>query len=294
MSQPTVFICACTGTIGNETVKAISQKHQRINLRVGARDTQKAMEKFKGMKVDIREADARKPDQMVQAMRGADAALVIPPVEDRVELSKSFIDSAKKAGIKFLVLISSSTVGKEGIFAKQFQEIEKYVETSGIPHCFLRCEMFLSNHFMDGRMLREKGKFCYPVDGNAKCNDVAPTDIGEMAAAILQDCRRHDNSVYHLTNSKPISMNELASIYSKIMGKEIKYEKCSPEQFEQNLMQCGFPKWQAQGVTELWNNVEKGNCNCVSDDIQKVLGRRAMSAEDYLMQNRNCLTEQEE
>ena len=54
------------------------------------------------------------------------------------------------------------------------------------------------------------------VNPDAKFNPVSGADIGEVAALILSCPEEHEDTRYTITGPRPISMTEMAGMFSKV------------------------------------------------------------------------------
>jgi len=290
----TVFVTCATSNTGVATIQALS-KIPNVKIVAQVRNATKAAEKFKGLDVALAQGevevtkDGNVPHHAMMKISedmkkcGATCALIIPPVEHRVAISAAQAHAAKHAGVKFLALISVSgcLVGPNaGLFAAQMAEIELEVAKTKIPSCFLRCPFFLENHWGNTQSIKGQGAFYYPVKPDSKFPHIAVADIGECAAVVLTNYSKHQNKNYHLT-SETTTASELAATYSKVLGKTCSFYSATNEQAVQ-AMSAFMPKWQAEGVVELWNGIDAGLFLPGSNDVKMLLGHEGKTFEQWL------------
>lgn len=339
-----IFVTGATGSTGSATVNYLYANFPNIKIMAGVRDIKKAKDKFpqilRNLEFALVEADLKNKgamEELVRGMKGCDAVLVVPPGEGRVEVGKAYVEAAKKAGVKFICLISVASIGvRDTLFARQFGEIEKAILETGIKHAFLRCELFVDNHLADAAVIKKDKAFYYPLLPDIKYNPVAISDVGAMAATVMVKSLMWSptqqqmgqpsgafskmqagstmisgmekkseymeatttttssgmgggmggnghSQIYHLTTSKPITMTEMANIYSKIVKTDVKYVQCSRTDALHSMLKSGFPKWQAEGVLELYDMVNDGLNTTAAPDIERVLGRKAVTVDEFLL-----------
>jgi glutathione S-transferase len=153
----TVLVTGANGNTGSAVARALLQHAQKLKIRVivGARrpDT---LNEFVSKGAEARIVDFEDPSGAISAMRGVDAIWITAPNPaktaqpyDRTNLAKKGIDAAKAAGVKFVLLGSVAGAEYEAImFGKEFRDLEKYLESSGLGYCHLRMAAFAENVLM--------------------------------------------------------------------------------------------------------------------------------------------------
>jgi len=313
-----VFITGATGKCGRETIKSLTQNFPNIRILAAVRDTSKARECFsqmncKGLEFCQLEQTAVTPksvEEMTRLMKGCGAVLIIPPAEEtalsRVEVSRCYVEAAKKAGVEYCCLISSGCVDRKNVlFHRQFVEIETCVKQSGMRYCFLRCEMFMENNLADCESVKKTRSFSYPCNPDMKFAPIATCDIGSCAATLLahnvqclkggqqtcnmcgDKCPHHNATSYRLTTCKALSMTELAGIYTKLAKNEVKYVQCSRQDCMNNMMKKGVPEWQVEGIVELFDMVNDGMMQTPTQDVEHIIGKKPMTMDEFMMKNAN-------
>jgi len=311
-----VFITGATGKCGKETIKYLTQNFPNIKIMAAVRDTTKAKEcmkemNCKGMEFCQLEQTALTPksvEEMTRLMKGCGAVLIIPPAEGRVEVSKCYVEAAKKAGVDYCCLISSGCVDRKNIlFHRQWTEIETCIKQSGMRHCFLRCEMFMDNHLGDCESVKKTRSFSYPCSPDMKFTPIAACDIGACAATVLahnaksskggkmscdmcgDKCPHHNATSYRLTTCQPLSMTDLASIYTKLAKAEVKYVQCSRQDCLSGMVKKGVPQWQAEGIMELYDMINDGMLQTPTNDVERIINKKPMTMDEFMMKNAHML-----
>merc|ERR1712110_1088782 len=177
--------------------------------------------------------------------------LVTPGHEQRTQLALNGIEAAKKAGVKFLLELSVLTTGTNSIFGKQFSPIENATKNSGLKHAIVRLPLFMDNNYANAESIKMQSTFYDPRDPSKLHTPVAVSDVGKAAADILASPHKHYGKTYKLV-SPPFSLNDMATAFSKALGKEIVPTTVSYEAAKDAFMGMGFPecKWMA-----LWSSI---------------------------------------
>jgi len=313
MNGNCIFVTGATGNCGKATIKYLCENYPTLKIMAGVRDTKKAKECFSGCK-NLEFCQMESPlnnpaaqEELCRSMKGCGACLIVPPTEDRVAVSKCYIECAKKAGIEYLCLITSCCVDKKSnMFHRQFKEIETCVQQCGLRHSFLRCDFFMENNLMDAESVKRSRTFTYPANPDAKFVPIACCDIGAVAGTLMahnlkggmmtlqgqqkqgeKNRHHHHQANFHLTGSQAITMTELAALYTKVAKTDVKYVQCNKQECLQRMIKMGMPQWQAEGVNELWDMVNEGMCQTPSNCVEQITGKRACTMDEFIGKNAN-------
>ena len=220
------------------------------------------------------------------------AVFVITPGDSEREfLAKNAIKAAKDAGVDFVLLLSVISVDTDTIFGRQIGPIEKYLhECDMLPHCILRLPIFLDNVFGQRESLQTEGKFYGPVQPGALHVPVAVMDVGDAAAKVLLDYKKHTDKVYSLTGGPSVSHKEIADAWSTVLHKDVQYVQISYEDNKKALMDLGMPEWQAEGTNELYQLMDKGTpvMSETTDHVLRTSGRQPTTPKDWMSYNREA------
>jgi len=110
-------------------------------------------------------------------------------------------------------------------------------------------------------------------------------DIGEIAANILTTSG-HDNKAYNITGPELLSGEGIANVFSDVTGKKVAYVSPTTEQTLDSLLSTGWPKWQAEGMLELFEVFATNQAAVVSPDGEMLLGRPLTTLKDFISKNK--------
>src|SRR5438477_6162080 len=137
MSKP-ILITGATGTIGGEVVKRLSEKCAAV--RAAVRDPAKGIKQF-GEKIQLRTFDFENPSSFANALEGVEKVFILPPlIPNQVEVTNTFVDAAKRAGVDHMVKLSAIGVEDEPEFTvgKWHAAGERHIRESGLDFTFWR------------------------------------------------------------------------------------------------------------------------------------------------------------
>ena len=111
-----------------------------------------------------------------------------------------------------------------------FAEIERLIAAAGLASTIVRPGMFASNarNWWAGT-IRERGVVRWPY-GAAETAPVDERDVASVSARALYE-DRHAGGDYVLTGPEPLSQAEQVSIIGEVIGRRIRFEELSPDEF---------------------------------------------------------------
>ncbi len=106
-------------------------------------------------------------------------------------------------------------------------------------------------------------------------------EFAEATANILAS-PGHENKVYDFTNVEAYTYDDVAKYISDIAGKAIKYVSPTAEEYTQTLTNAGVTPEFAGNVSSFSVAQAQGELDVVSNDLEKLLGRKPTSLNDFL------------
>lgn len=272
MSKPVVFVIGASGQVGLATVKVLLQKYgHEVEVRAGVRnpktDKAKELEALKGLTVVQAEMGS---DNLAQTLAGVEALYIVtPPAANRLELVVKTAEAAQKAGVRFALVISNTTVELDVFFGRQYREIEHSIGRSGLPHCFVRLPKFLENIKLEKPSIVRDSSVASPLSLYKKFAVVAVTDIAKASASILSNWERHSGKTYALASDE-ISYHDITVQLSSALQRPIRYVQMSYDEAKASLVAQGLPDWQADGTLENYRLIEAEVPQLSRGDISSV------------------------
>jgi len=265
MSKPTVFITGATGHVGGSTLEHIDKS--KFNVKAGVRDLSKG-QKLKGEGVEPVVIDKAKKDTLLNAFKGVDRLLIVPPnAQNRSQMGMNAIEAAIEAGVKLVVLFSVPGVEEKRIaFHKEWTPLEERLASSGLNYVITRAPFFqeMSLEFQDEVTL--------PFKDNGAVPSPSIYDLGRSIARVLEKPEPHHKKIYTLTGPEMLTGEDIAKALTEARGKPVRYRSITYEETVQMYMKKGTPKWQAEGVAELL--LEYANRRVqLTKDVENITGK---------------------
>ena len=275
--MPKIAITGVTGNLGGMVSRLC--KKNGIEVRNLARNVGKA-EKLGFSNVFKSSYD--KSEDTVKTLEGIEVLFMVSGSENpnRVQQHKDFIDAAKVAGISHVIYLSFYNASKNSIFTlgRDHYATEEYIKENGFKYTFLR-DNFYADFFVD--LCREYGEIKGPA-GNGKVSAVVRSDVSEVVAKILENPGKWENQTLNMTGPEELSMAEIVKAVSEYFGKEIKYIEETVEEAYESRKIWKAEQWEYDSWVSTYTAISENEQSGISDDIEKILGRKATSLVEYL------------
>lgn len=231
---------------------------------------------------EIRKMVYANTPKVVEALKGIDTLLMVSAREnpERVKEHKEFLDAAKLAGVEHIVYTSFYGADEKATFtlSRDHAQTEAYIKELGFIYTFLRDNFYL-DFLID--IALENGEIRGP-EGSGKVSAVARKDTSSVAAEILLHAKKWENQTLNLTGPEELSMEEIVALLSKETGNAITYVDESVEEAYESRKKWPAQNWEYDAWVSTYTAIKAGEQAGVSTDVEKVLGRPAMSLIDVL------------
>ena len=193
---------------------------------------------------------------MEQVLSGVDTLYIVtPPTLNRVQLTLSTAESAKKAGVKHIVVLTGSKLPTKTLLGGTITEIQEGVINLGVPYTFLALPFFMENNWQFKDSIVNQGAFYGPVDPDKPFSVVAVEDVGKAVAAILVNPSSYANKLVEIVSDR-VTYNGMAQAFSASLGKEVKYVRTAYEDTKKTLLGYGMSEWVVEGIFELYKLID--------------------------------------
>jgi uncharacterized protein YbjT (DUF2867 family) len=273
-----IAISGANGLVGSRVVAQLAARGHKVRAVVRAdRGTFSSLPK-----VEVAIADLLKPDDLARAFAGIERAMVISSsAPDMVEVQCSFIDAARRAGVRHVVKLSGimPELDSPFRFARMHGQIEQHLAASGLAFTQLRAGEFMPSYFRQVRNLVEKNALLLPME-NARIASIDVDDLAEIAVRALTTAG-HEGKIHRLTGPEALTMDEVAERLSRALGRSIVYKNVPPEQVKQGQLAAGMPPFTVDALAELFAERRRGKESQVHPDTAAILGRPATTFDEF-------------
>jgi uncharacterized protein YbjT (DUF2867 family) len=198
-----------------------------------------------------------------------------------------FIDEMAQRGVKHVVYLDV-TAAKDKKFVPHYH-VERHLEQSGIPYTFLRSSYFMQNfcrglstHGLD---IVERGELFVPA-GKGKMTFLDARDVAEAVMNIMKNPEPHKNQAYVLAGPEDMDLHQVASVFSDVFERPIRYTNPNAVQFAWRLFRRGV-KWDVIGfMTIVYTITRRGNNSDFSADLEQLLGRKPRTLRQFVQEEK--------
>lgn len=248
-----ILVTGATGHVGSEVVKQLSLRSANVRVLV-----RKAGTAFPAG-VEVAVGDLLDPNSVRNAMTGVGKLYLLNAVTPD-ELTQGLIayDLARKMRLTHVVYHS--------VFrAEHFKDvphfaskvaIEAALRQFDVPFTIIRPNYFFQN---DALLKDPLMAGIYPMPlGAVGISAVDIRDIAEAAAIVLTSAG-HEGKTYNLNGQEVLSGPKVASIWSDVLGKEVRYPGEDMDQFEEQMRSQHAPSWSAFDIRMMFQGyLERG------------------------------------
>jgi NAD(P)H dehydrogenase (quinone) len=243
--------------------------------------------------VDVRKGDLSNAGSLANAFAGADRVLVVstdtaPGSGERIKQHSAAVAAAKAAGAA-RVLYTSLPKPDVSVISFAFEHLgsEKAVIESGLAYTIFRNSWYDENLFMSLPQALKSGQwFTSAGDGRVAYgarDDFAAAIAGDLASDVT------GNRIHTLTGPEAFSAAEVAKLASEILGKPISVVQIADEQLTAGLREHGLPEPVVDMIVSIDANTRAGHIEMVTDDIEKLSGRKLQTLHAWLEANKAAL-----
>jgi len=273
-----ILVTGGTGKVGAEVVRELQKRNADIRMLV----RKEGAPTPKGVEVAI--GDLLDPVSIQKALQGVDKLYLLNAVLPD-ELTQGLIayDLAKRLKLKHIVYHSVFRVDhfKDVPHFASKLAIENALREFDVPFTIIRPNYFSQNDATLQEALTKAGIYPMPL-GQVGISTVDVRDIAE-ATAIALTSDGHFGKTYNLNGPEVLSGPKIASIWSGLLGKEIRYTGDDMDALEEQ-MRTRMPSWSAfdirmmfQGYLERGFAAEPGDIDTLTD----LLGHAPRRYEDF-------------
>ncbi len=262
MKNKKFLVLGGKGKTGRKVAKLLS--HMGYEVRIGSR-------------TEIPSFDWDNPATWTNAIEGMDAIyityqpdLAVPKALNAI---KAFTQKVLESGIRKVVLLS-------GRGEKEAQLCEQVIMDTELDWTIVRADWFHQN-FSEGFFLEPilAGQLALP-QSNTAIPFIDTDDIAEVAVKALTE-PGHRGKVYELTGPRLLTFEQTVEEISRASRRNILFQSISMEAYVSMLREFQVPEDFIWLVEYLFTNVLDGRNSSLTNDVEKVLGRKAKDFAEY-------------
>lgn len=224
-----ILITGATGNIGLSTLRyLLNQKEQNYQVVAAVRNlnhpaitgtNREGIENAQLVKFEFDE-----PATYKAALKGVSKLLLIRPnqVSDVSKHIFPFLDQVEKSEVRHIVFVSIVGAERNRVFANH--RIEAHLKKMKIPHTIVRPSLYMQNLVtLHGQEIKLHDHLYIPA-GTGMVNYIDARDVARVAAELLTK-PGHEGKEYEITGQEPMDFYTIAGLFTKELGREIRYAR---------------------------------------------------------------------
>lgn len=280
-----IVVTAPTSQIGSKVLDRLLVSD--ADVRVIVRDAAKLPVEIRD-KVQVVEGSHGDPAVVERAFSRADAVFWLVPPDATKTLDEAWLDFTRPAAESLRWnavprVVSVTAIGrgtqwqdKAGPVTASLQA-DDLLMASGAAFRGLAMPSFMENIVRQTGVIREKGMFFGPIDPDRMLPFTATVDMAEAAAQLLLSESWEGSTDVPVLGPEELSFNDQAAIMSEVLGRPVRYQQISYEQFRQGFLDRGASASFASGYADMYRAKEEGIDSTV-DRRSGVLGTTSFRA----------------
>lgn len=281
-----ILVTGATGNYGKTTIDFLLKKGISPNsIAALVRDEAKA-EDLKEKGISLKNGDYNNYESLLEAFKGVDKLLLISSsdVVHRGQQHENAVKAAIEAGVNHIIYTSferknDTETSPIAMLAKSHIDTENQIKASGMTYTLLRNNLYLDALPMFfGEQIATTGIFL-PA-GDTKSAFASRNDMAEATANILTNSG-HEDKEYSLSNTKNISIQEIAQDLSEIIGTKINYVSPSQDIYIETLKGAGVPAEYMGMFAGFAEAIKQGEFSSDKTDLENLLGRKPTTAKAF-------------
>jgi uncharacterized protein YbjT (DUF2867 family) len=274
-----ILIVGGSGNIGSGVVEILTR--QGIPVKLATRNPREC-DPRQGVEAVFFDYDD--PASWGPALAGVARVFMIPKVGDPFpdQTVIPFIDRAREAGVERIVFSTAMGLDKDW---RVLAVAEDHLMKSGDNYTILRPGWFMQN-FNPGYMLNavRNGTIALPGSDDCKLSFIDTRDISAVAAEdLLKD--GHFGKAYTLTGPRAYTWPQTAALLTEACGHPVAYVNVTEKQAREGLLALGTSPYRVEQMLQMMRAMRDGIYGEVSTSVRDVLGRDAISLEQFISEN---------
>jgi uncharacterized protein YbjT (DUF2867 family) len=290
MARGKTLVVGATGTIAGPLTKDLLEDGSEVRALVRSHD--KALAVFGDDAPNLKLVVGAFDDDEVldTALQGIELAfLALGSSPQQVQLEKTVIDAAARAGLPHLVKLSTLDARHESLVpvGRWHAEIEDHLRASGVGHTLLQPASYSSNLLAAAAPSIAQADRWFGSAPTGRTAFIDTRDVSEAAAAVM---KRPDlqNRTHVLTGPEALSNPEVAEVLSRVLDRQIAYVPVDEDTVRRGIAAAGLPDVVADIAIGINRGVEAGAQDRVTPELEAIVGHPPRTLEEFVRDNRDA------
>ena len=275
-----ILVIGATGTVGRQVVSQLIAAGSPVRAMARNPEAAKLLPQ-----VQVVRGDLTVPETLDACLENTDAVFLVwtAPPPAVVPALQRITQRARR-----IVYLSAPLKTPHPLFQQpnllrpMFEQIERTIETSGIPWTFLRPGMFAANALLWwAPQIRAGNVVRWPY----LAVPTAPIDERDIAAVAVRALRDpgHAGAEYVLTGPQSLTHSEQISVIAGVLGRDLRIEELTPDEARRELLTIG-PLPAVNMLLDAWS-AALGHPAHITSTFTQITGAPAKSFHTWVTDN---------
>lgn len=303
-TAPPILVTGAAGRVGGTGRHVAAELRSRgLPVRAMVRQLDERSEELRGMGIEVVTGDFTDYTSLLTALAGIESAYFCYPVGAGItEAAGLFAAAGRKQDLRLVVDLSLDAAFPESRSPQGRAQwvTEQIFEWAGFGGTHLRVAAFFMENLLaiHGQQIRDLGQIRNSF-GDFEPSWIASADVGAIGAALLADPRLITNRTTIIGAAERASHTNIAETVSRVAGHPVRYQPLTPEEWHDEMIATtnDAPKVDPTTAAHLAAQsvaLRQQTTHRVTDDIQRLTGRSAITLNEFVERNRDRFLPTEE
>lgn len=171
--------------------------------------------------------------------------------------------------------------------ARAHRPVEEALQASGLEWTFLRPNFYMQNFARQmAAGINTEGVIAQP-SSRAAISFVDGRDVAGVAASVLAS-DGHSGRTYSITGPQALDWDEVADVFSVVLGKPVRFVGLSDEEARARMVQRGLTEAYADALIEVSRAYREGGAEMVLPTVRELTGRDAIGLQQFVADHRDA------
>lgn len=274
------LITGATGDVGSRVIRQLLERN--ICPRVLARNKEKARAML-GEDVEICLGDLAEPASTRHAFRHVDTVYLVnvgPEIPQR-DIAAARI--AQEEGVRRIVKLSSLDVEHDLAIGAWHEKGEAAIRASRVRFTFIRPTGFMTNLLAWANSIKTES-IVRSSTGDGRRPFIHSEDIAAVSVAALLE-EKYTDQILSITGPASLSFGDATQIIARSIGKSLVYVAISDDEVRERYSRVSGSPEETEAHVALWRAIREGRLAAMTDEVEKILGRKPISLEQWASEN---------
>jgi uncharacterized protein YbjT (DUF2867 family) len=299
MTQQPILVTGAAGGRQGRTGRHVSEMllARGVPVRALVRRIDERSERLRQLGAEVVEGDLLDIRSVRRAVAGVSSIYFAYPVQDGLlDATATMAWAAREAGVSRLIDLEMFISSPDAPTPRMRQNFlsEQVFEWAAIGAAHVRATVFYENLRAFSRLsLASQGTIRLPWgDIDTMIPLVAGEDVARVAVGLLTSASLPANAAYPMIGSV-ISLREIIATFGRVLGRDIRYEEISDEEWRRNAQAIDTPPHAVEHLSSLWRTFRGFAQNpqpfAVTDTIERLGGAKPKTFEAFVREEQDAL-----